>query len=83
MPLTVKQILHTVKGSQHLYIAGAAVEVVQRSRVTIKTQPYQVPALGVANLPKVPGCLCLVLGYLESGYDRVVSRQTIWVNVAG
>lgn len=83
MPLTVKQLLHTVEGAQYLCIAGAAVEEVQRSRVAIKTQPYQVPALGVANLPKVPGCLRLILGYLESGYDRVVSRQTIWVNVAG
>lgn len=72
-----------MKGSQHLYVAGAAVEEVERSRVTIKTQPYQVPALRVANLPKVPGRLRFLFGYLESGYDRVVSRQTIWVNVAG
>lgn len=83
MPLTVKQLLHTMEGVQHLCIAGAAVEVVQRSRVAIKTQPYQVPALRVANLPKVPGRLRLILGDLECGYDRVVSRQTIWVNIAG
>lgn len=83
MPLTIKQLLHTIEGAQHLYVAGAAVEEVQRSRFTIKSQSYLVPALRVANLPKVPGPLLLLLGNLESGYDGVVSRQTIWVNVAG
>lgn len=77
MPLAVKQLLHTVEGAQHLCIAGAAIEVVQGSRVTIKTQPCQVLALRVANLPKVPGCLRFILAYLESGYDGVVGRQTI------